>query len=70
MGDRQEQRQPVREKAKQTLGSAEKQLLSLTLLCYTLYKIYMTHQKGHKSLFDCGAMSEKYISCYIFWRTG
>lgn len=43
---------------------------SLWLLRSTLYKIYMTHQKGHKSLFDCGTVSEKYISRHLFWRKG
>lgn len=63
--DRQQQRQLVRVKGKQTLGFPELQLLSLTLLPFTRYKIYMTHQKGHKSLFDCGTLPEKYISRHL-----
>ena len=66
--ERQEQRQAVRFKGKQTLGFPQLQLLSVSPPRSALYKIYMTHQKGHKSLFDCGTMPEKYISRHLFWR--
>lgn len=53
-------------KGKQTLGFPELQLLFCVSPLSTLYKIYMTHQKGHKSLFDFGTRPEKYISCHLF----
>lgn len=64
---------PVKVKGKQTFSFPRLQPLALTLLHSTLYEIYMTHQKGHKSLFDCGTIPEKYISRHLFccwsWET-